>query len=393
MRVLVVHNHYQSRAPSGENLAVHRDVDLLKTAGYDVQTYYAHSDDITSPKDKAMAALGPLYSPSGVAGFKKMLLRFRPDVVHVHNLNPLISPAVIGVADAADIAIVQTLHNYRHGCLNGLHFRDGRVCTDCLGRRVKTPGLRHACYRDSRPASMAVAAGDLAHARTWRKVDRFIALTPFMVDLATRAGIPGERLVLRPSFTHDPGPAAVGGRSRTVVYAGRLDPAKGLHILMDAWSKVEVGHGWKLMVAGSGPLAGLVRDTARERDDLEYLGTVQPDELSHLMHKAVVSVVPSIAYEGFPLVVTEAMAHGLAVAACRGTSTVSAVPVAAGWVLAPDVDTWARFLRDLDLTDARSRGAAARQFFLDSLTPGKSLERIKLIYQEAVGARRGRRLG
>ncbi len=62
------------------------------------------------------------------------------------------------LARDAGVPVVQTLHNYRLLCPSALLFRDGGVCEDCLHKRVKWPGVAHACYRGSRAASAVTAA-------------------------------------------------------------------------------------------------------------------------------------------------------------------------------------------------------------------------------------------
>ncbi|MFK4980096.1 glycosyltransferase family 1 protein, partial [Klebsiella pneumoniae] len=82
----------------------------------------------------------------------------RADLVHFHNLLPLLSPAALWAAAAADAAVVMTLHNYRLLCPAATLYRAGRVCEACIGRAVPWPAIRHGCYRDSRAASAVVAA-------------------------------------------------------------------------------------------------------------------------------------------------------------------------------------------------------------------------------------------
>jgi len=116
MRVLVVHNRYRSEMPSGENRVVDEDVSMLRDAGAEVHTFFRDSDTIAEygAARKAALAPSPTYSVEAVRDFRRVLSRFRPDVVHLHNPFPLISPWVIRIAEQARIPVVQTVHNYRH---------------------------------------------------------------------------------------------------------------------------------------------------------------------------------------------------------------------------------------------------------------------------------------
>jgi len=227
MRVLVAHNRYRSSSPSGENQLVAAEIDLLRAGGVDVVPLLTDSDDLTGPLGALRGAPGPVYSPSGVRRFRRLLEETRPDVVHLHNVYPLISPYVVRVAARAGIPVVQTVHNYRHGCVNGLHLRDGHPCTDCLGTRLGLPAIRHACYRDSRLQTVPMTIGQVLHRPTWNdEVARYLALTPFMADLLVRTGVPRERITLRPSWAPDPGEPPAPGTD--VLYVGRLDEPKGV---------------------------------------------------------------------------------------------------------------------------------------------------------------------
>ena len=213
MKVLICHNRYRSNSPSGENQVVNSEISLLRRAGVEVIQMIEDSDSIVSGGLIVMgnAALGPLYSPKGVRRFKALLREEHPDLIHLHNVFPLISPAVIRAAKTVGVPIVQTIHNYRHTCVNGLHFRDGHLCDDCIGHRVAYPAVLHGCYRGSRPQSVAMALGQAAHRGTWGMVDKLIALTPLMARRLLAAGFEEKRITVRPSWTADPGEPATPG--------------------------------------------------------------------------------------------------------------------------------------------------------------------------------------
>ena len=114
MKVLVCHNRYRSNVPSGENRYVDDEIALLRDTGIDVVPMLEENDSIVNGGrlQMANAALGLLYSPTGVRRFRRVLQEERPDIVHLHNVSPLISPPVIRVAKAAGVPVVQRVHNY-----------------------------------------------------------------------------------------------------------------------------------------------------------------------------------------------------------------------------------------------------------------------------------------
>jgi glycosyltransferase involved in cell wall biosynthesis len=244
--------------------------------------------------------------------FQELLERERPDLVHFHNTFPLLSPAVYSAARKHRIPVVQTLHNFRLLCVNGLFLRGGRICEDCLGRKLPWPGVAHACYRGSRQASAVTAAMLTIHrARgTWTSgVDTYIAVSEFARAKFVAGGLPADRLVVKPNFlVSDPGMGAHSGGY--ALYVGRLSPEKGLEALVRLWG--DVAPGFRLRIIGSGPLAALANDSPA---NIEWLGWQSHEQVLAAMKDATFLVFPTRCYEGFPMVLLEAMATGLPVIA------------------------------------------------------------------------------
>src|SRR3954463_5671491 len=226
-RILLAHNYYGSSAPSGENQAFDLEKALLERRGHEVRVYSRHSDEI-----RGRGALGVLqgalatpWNPRSVRAIRRVIDEFQPDVVHVHNTFPLISPAIFpGIASRA--ARVLTLHNYRLFCPAGIPLRDGKPCTECLDRKSVLPALRYGCYRGSRLATAPLALGVSLNRRrgVWENdVDAFIALTDFQREMMVAAGLPAHKVLVKPNFY--PGqPQRIPWTSRRqgVVFAGRL---------------------------------------------------------------------------------------------------------------------------------------------------------------------------
>jgi glycosyltransferase involved in cell wall biosynthesis len=380
VRVLVAHNRYRSAAPSGENRLVDAEIALLRDAGVEVVPLLTDSDDIASgARGVLQAAPGPVYSRSGVRRFRRLLEESRPDVVHVHNVFPLISPYVVRVAARAGVPVVQTVHNYRHGCVNGLHLRDGHPCIDCLGTRLGLPAVRHGCYRDSRLQTVPMTLGQNVHRATWRDdVDRYLALTPFMREKLEATGVAGDRIEIRPTWVPDPGDAGAPGRD--VVFVGRLDEPKGVDRLLDAWQRGRPD-GRRLVVAGDGPLAPLVEETQRRDSTVEWLGAVPAERVAEAMRDAAYVVVPSRFFEGYPLVVAEAFGRGRAVLTVAGGSVASVVDDTTGWVVEPEAAALADAFETITDETAAVRGRAARAAYERDNSPERGLASLLAAYE------------
>lgn len=385
MRVLVAHNFYRSSAPSGENQLVRAEAALLRDGGVDVVEMFADSDSIPSgARGVLRAAPGPVYSPSGVRRFSRLLQQTRPDVVHLHHVTPLISPWVVRVARRYDVPVVHTVHAYRHSCVNGLHLREGRVCTDCVGTRLNLPSVLHGCYRESRAQTVPVTIGLDVHRPTWRDgVERFLALTPFMRDMLVAAGVPAERITVRPTWVPDPGVAE--GSGGDVLYVGRLDEAKGIDRLLDAWRIGGRDSGRRLTVVGDGPMRAAVEEVAASDDRVRWLGQVPPAEVSAALADAAFLVVPSRVFEGYPLAVAEAFGRGRPVLTVSGGSVGTVVDDRTGWVVDPTAEALAAAIARIEDLDAAARGTSARTSYEENNTPERGLASLLAVYEEVTG--------
>jgi glycosyltransferase involved in cell wall biosynthesis len=322
LRVLIVHNRYRSEQPSGENHIVDQESALLADAGHHVIKFERRSDDIASMSPLARASV-PLKVPWNTAvraELGELLHRHRPDVVHIHNTFPLVSPSAVAACADAGIPAVATLHNYRQVCPRGDLYRNGQICMDCVGQ-LPLPALRHGCYRDSRLATLPLTVNLVANRRRWWSgVTFFFCVSDAQKKVLIQAGMPAQRLIVKPHFVPDPGIRRARPGDH-VLCLSRIDEAKGLPLLMAAWDLIAAsgGIGMPLVLAGAGPLEGAVARWANNRKDVQYLGLQSRAECSKLMVRAAVLVVPSVWLETFGLVLVEAMAAAVpAVAAAHG---------------------------------------------------------------------------
>lgn len=314
MRLMLVHNHYQSLG--GEDLAFQAERELLERHGETIDLFEVDNAEIAGLMGKVKAALGTVYSPSAKKRVAERIRSFRPDVVHVFNFFPLLSPSVHYACQEAGVPVVQKLSNFRLMCPNALLLRNGRICEDCVRRSIPWPGVSHACYRGSRAGSAVVAAMIATHRflGTWvNAVDGFIARTYFSRSKLMEGGLPAEKITVVPSCAPEPGPTS-DDRGRFALFVGRLSHEKGIETLLSAWNRY---NGLiPLKVAGQGPLKEQVaRQATTER--IEYLGMRPRAEILELMRKAAFLVFPSVWYECFPLVIVEAFACGLPVVASQ----------------------------------------------------------------------------
>jgi glycosyltransferase involved in cell wall biosynthesis len=315
MRIVMIHNRYQQSG--GEDHVLRAETALLRARGHEVEVVEENNDAIVRWTTATKAAFECVYSFSSARGAGKLIDRFRPDVAHIHNFFPRLSPSVHYAYRQAGVPVVQTLHNYRLLCPGSTFFREGKVCEDCTRATVPWPAVAHACYRDSRTASAAVANMLAIHRAlgTWtRTVSRFITPTEFARAKFIEGGLPAERIAVKPNFlSQDPGMGA--GEGNCALFVGRLSQEKGLDTLLAAWRQLRVRV--PLKIVGDGPLASMVQLAAATLPDVEWLGARNHEEVLRLMADAAFQVIPSSSYETFGMVAMEAFAVGLPVFASR----------------------------------------------------------------------------
>ncbi|MFQ3558334.1 glycosyltransferase [Streptomyces gramineus] len=394
MRVLVVHNRYGSAQPSGENKVVDQEVELLRAAGHRVEVFERRSDDIAGRSLLGKVAV-PLLVPWNPAVRTELAARLRtdrPDVVHVHNVFPLLSPAVLAACADAGVPAVATLHNYTQVCPPGTLQRDGRPCTECVGS-APLPAVRHGCYRGSRLATVPLAVSLSANRRRWwTGVERFLCISAAQRDVLVRSGMPADRLTVKHNFVPDPGSCREGGGEH-LLYLGRLAEAKGVRLLMAAWDEItaDAGLGVPLVIAGTGPLESEVAAWAADRDDVRYVGLLDTAECRKAIERAVAVVAPSTWLEAFGLVVVEAMAAGVpTVAAGHGAFVELVEDGVTGLLHRPgEAASLASCIRRIATAPERNRemGRAARRRYEQGFSPAVGLARLVEEYRTAIAGR------
>ena len=386
MKILIVHNRYQQRG--GEDTVVAAEDWLLRSHGHQVELLQADNDHIQGALASGLAAVESIYSFSGKRRMHEALRNFKPDLVHVHNFFPSLSPSIFIACSEAGVPVVHTLHNYRIQCAANSLYRNGQVCEECVSSRSFLPGVRHACYRSSRVGSAFVGFTMALHEQigTWSsRISAYIALTKFAAEKLGRFRIPAEKLFVKPNFAVDRGTGA--GDGNYALFAGRFTPEKGLQTLIDADASGELC--MEVVVLGDGPMRGeLEQATARIGSRLKLKGFAGPEEMQAWMKGAKALLMPSLWYEGDPMVVIEAFSVGLPVIASNlGNTATTVLAQGAGLVYAPgDHMGMAAALRSVaeDAEAARSMRQNARRYYLSAHTPEKNYERLMEIYAHAL---------
>jgi glycosyltransferase involved in cell wall biosynthesis len=396
VRVLQVHNRYRSSLPSGENRVVDNEAAALRRHGHHVDRFERLNDEMDNwaLTRRLLVAGTSVWNLGTYWRLRHALQARRPDVVHVHNTMPLLSPSVLKACYRERVPVVVTLHNYGLACARGDLFRDGGVCHDCLGH-IPAPSVGHGCYHGSRLATLPIATSMVVNRSAWRNlVSAYICISSAQREILGPLGLPRSRVFVKMNMARDAlitFPAERENKKDTVVYLGRITAAKGLPMLMQAWAMYAGpagSEGLRLVIAGAGPLEDEVLAWARERNDVDFLGPQSPKACELLLRSARAAVVPSAWEEPFGLVVIEAMEAGVPVIAPAHAAFPELVIDGKEGVLFPpgEVTALARALHDVATSPERFEqyGRNARKAYESRFHPDAIVCQLVSVYKFAI---------
>lgn len=317
-RVLIVHNYYQ--IPGGEDTVVSNEKKLLEDHGHQVFLYTRHNGELKefSKLQKLFLPFSTIFNLKTYREVKQLIRKEKIDVVQVHNTLNLISPSVYYAAFHEKVPVIQTIHNFRLLCPGASFYRDGHICEDCVSKGLKC-AVKHRCYRNSKAQTLACVINTRIHRMlgTYRRVS-YICLTEFnQKKLLQLRQISRENIFVKPNFV----PAAekilpYEQREEQFVFAGRLDPLKGVDLLLKAWKTLDQ-ESCRLVVCGTGPMEEWCRSYVKEHalNNVELRGFVENREVKKIVGQSKALILPTRWYEGFPMSMAEAFAAGTPVIA------------------------------------------------------------------------------
>ncbi|QHI68065.1 glycosyltransferase family 4 protein [Tichowtungia aerotolerans] len=407
MKILFIHNYYPLQA-SGEDSVVDEERGMLESAGHEVMLFSMKTRE-GGVLNLLYCGLCAIWNPVAYRKIRGILKNIQPDVVHCHNTFPLISPSVYWACKKEKVPVVQTLHNFRLVCSNGLFLRESSVCEDCSGKRFPWPALKYRCYRDSLLGSLAMVLMLWSHRMlgTFKNtVDRYIVLTDFAKQKFADSGvIPVEKITVKPNFISRPD--RLNGEVPDIpnvpyaLFVGRLCREKGADVLIEAWGRMLAQStgmsNVDLLVVGDGPERGFLEAKAREMlrslqmpaEKIRFGGHLPREQVLQLVSQARFMILPSIWYEGFPMTIVEAFACGTPmIASALGNMNSIIQDGETGVFFKPgDAESLAEKII-WALTHQPSMvemGVRARQVFDSNYTPEKNLGQLIDIYRSVSG--------
>jgi glycosyltransferase involved in cell wall biosynthesis len=303
LRILLAHSFY--RIKGGEDYYFRQQAELL-SRNHSIELLTLRNDQLLEGFGTAARML---YSRGTVREVSRVIERFRPDVIHAHNVYPSLGPAVHLAAEQARVPLVITIHNYRMRCPNGVMFTEGEPCQRCY-RGNHLNALVHECF-PSRKQSLAYASTLWLHrfvARLERKVALYVCPSDFVRGRVLDWGIPPDRVIGIPNFVSrrtdaNARPGHFG------LFVGRLSAEKGVNVLLAA---LRTAKDPPFRVIGDGPLAATLRGHAATigLKNTEFMGRLPRDQVDQMLGDARFLALPSLWDENAPLAGLEALASG-----------------------------------------------------------------------------------
>lgn len=322
MRIILANKFYYRRG--GDCVCMLNTEQLLKERGHEVAVFAMdYPENLDTPwkkyfprnMSKLMAFTRPFGSKEVRRNFNALLDDFRPDVVHLNNIHTQLSPVIAELAHRRGIKVVWTLHDYKLLCPRYDCLREGKtICEECFNGD-KSPCLKYKCMKGSALASWVGyrEAGKWSRKRLEECTDVFICPSRFMADKMAQGGFNAKQLKVVCNFIDcEKCRREVYRKEPYYCFVGRLSHEKGVETLLKAATLLP----YRLKIIGDGPLSGELQ-RKYQKDNIDFVGFKQWDDIKEIVGKARFSVIPSEWYENNPLSVIEALCLGTPVLGAR----------------------------------------------------------------------------
>lgn len=382
MKILLIHNFYNLDINSGENTVVENELNLLLNSGHDV-TLFSQTNKPNNELSNSELLLMGFRFISGFGNSEKVveiLKREKFDVCHVHNIFPLIGSKVISHVFEARIPIIQTIHNFRYRCGAGINTRKGKPCFDCSRNLGRIPLVIHKCYRDSFIQSGGMYFAQSNYVKRMKQIGIFIVLSPYAKEELINFGIPENCIRIKQNFAFR---NSLGNKKflKSVVYAGRLEKAKGVDVLLKSWTESNASNmGWTLKIAGAGSLEHQVEDMARSKIGIEYLGLLSKSKLAQEISDCSFSVFTSDMLENCPMQIVESLAVSTPVIFRSNQTTNGFMHPSFSISLPERTEHWKLVFNKLDTFDCVTLSSGAKIAYEEKYSPESSLNSLESIY-------------
>ena len=285
--------------------------DEKNTVGNSSGLYTTNMDFHSTGVSRFLYPFKIIYSFEAYKKISKVLDDFKPDVVHMNNINFQLTPSIIYAVKKRNIPLVQTVHDYQLICPNHLlySFEEVKPCERCINGS-KFNCVKHNCIHGSKVKSIlgAIEAKLYSALKTYKKVDLYVTPSRFLESKLLSASrlFEGKTFTIHNFIEKKPIPEKVADEKPYIAFASRLSREKGIDILAEAAKLVPE---YSFMIAGTGPDDECLKNIP----NVTLKGFLTGDELISLIANARFMILPSVCYENCPLNILEAHAFGVPV--------------------------------------------------------------------------------
>jgi glycosyltransferase involved in cell wall biosynthesis len=384
MKILLIHNYYRYRG--GEDIAFDELKAMLSGKGMDLKVYTRNSASIKGPFRKFLSIFSLFYSFKAAKDIAGIVSGFKPDVAHIHNLFPLISVSILNVLKKCNIPIIQTIHNYRFFCANGLCLDKGKVCEDCLD--LKISNILKDCKPENRFYNylMLLNLFIIRRKNSFKLIDRFITPGRFIKKKMIEAGVESSKISIVKNIIKLPGAVQKSGKGKEpyFLYIGRISREKGIDKLVRMFG---VLHGVRLKVLGDGPLLEGIKREIKEKNfnNIDIMGYIDGREKNKILGSAAAVIIPSICYEVSPLVIMESFKSGVpAIVNNIGSLPENTIEGQNGFIYDNQDDLKAKIKQLIQMTDEKRKEISqyARDHYDKVFDPEVNLNMLVKVYGE-----------
>ena len=309
MKILICHNYYDNRG--GEEHVVETDIKLLKANGIEVIEY------LKKNKNNLLIFINFFFSLKTYFEIKKIIKKENPDIAHIHNIFPSISPSIYYVLKRKGIPIVQTIHNFRFYCSNGLSLKNGKICNKCEKLSIKN--IFNICRKDKKLYDFLLGINIflIRLFKVFDKVDYFIVPSLFVKNKLINIKIKPEKIVLKritPLIDLISKKPDYVNKIKYFSFIGRLSEEKGVFDLIKVFSDLK---NIKLKILGEGYLKDNLIKFIKSNNiqNIELYGYVDGKLKNEIIRNGIATIIPSHSYETGPIVLIESLAMGIPVIA------------------------------------------------------------------------------
>ena len=281
------------------------------TVGNSAGLYTTNMDFHSNKLERFLYPFKIIYSREAYKKISKVLDSFKPDIVHMNNINFQLTPSIIYAIKKRNIPLVQTVHDYQMICPNHLlySFNETKPCERCIVGS-KWNCFKHNCIHGSKIKSLVGSIEAILYSvlKTYKKVDLYVCPSRFLeAKLLSESSLySGKTIAIHNFIEKKPVPPKAEGQKPYVAFASRLSKEKGVTLLSEA---AKLLGEYRFIIAGNGPDDECLKNIP----NVELTGFLTGDKLVELIANSKLMVLPSVWYENCPLNILETHSFGVPV--------------------------------------------------------------------------------